>query len=349
LLVAGLLAVATPAMAQFAGTGFAAGVGDPLTIAASGVLIPYFGSGADVSLLELTNPAPFAIPEALSDIPRLHLVFFNAACSRLESVISPLTPNDVLVINTATVIPNSSGLIAIANSANNGLDLVPLNGFQGLHSRVYWVNGTTGRSRILEPIILDAFGLFGGVGTQGGSSTNWSPLRSGISFMAPNEPAGSALHTQLILICPKTSIQGPLNNQGIFPAHNTAPIPGFNFPRLDTTDSAVPTISFKVAYPNGSLRGRVYDDDENFLRDVVTDCDCLQTKAVTSISSVYATATTLTYTELESDNGNVVTDFAFTGYKTINITGSFVDLFGRLSGGSRIDHVGAGVGTAGNR
>lgn len=310
LLVVGLLAmVASPAMAQFA---------DPLTLAASGVLLPFFGTGNNISVLEVASPVGFN-----SD---LHFIFYNATCTRIISVFDGLTINDVELHLAASTNPlayvvGQDGLVAIGAAALNGIDLVPME--SALHSRMYWINVNDSKFRVLEPIIIDTFEATGAV--------TWSPIRTGATFFAPLDSA-TGLQTTLYLICPRDTIQGATGSA--FPA-SAFPIPG------SPSTSSV----FKSAYPLGNIRGRVYDDEENPLRNIQTDCNCLQTKRVTSFDLVYTT--TATYTELETD----ATFAGFTGYKAINFAGvPVVDLFGRLSNGNRLSLAGflpGGVGGCG--
>ena len=350
LLVVGLLAVAVSAMAS--PFGVAAGIGDPLSLAASGVLLPYVNNGAngDLSFVEVANPAPFG-----NGIP-LHMIFFNATCQRVVSVSTPVTANDVLILPLGPIVGNKDGLVAIADVTPSGTDLQPMLSFETFHSRTYWVNALSAqyRSRVLAPIVLDVFGGFGGIGNQGSSSVSWSPLRTGITFFAP--PETGALHTVLYMICPKSTIQTAAAGGGVFPWGGTPPNTTI-FPRLDTT-ATVPNsagtnvIAFRAAYPVGALHGRVYDVDENFLRDVITDCDCWQPKPVLTIDLVYGNTSLApngTYTELEADSSGAFAagDFAFTGYKSINV--SPFDLFGRLSGASRFDLTVGTPPSAGNR
>src|ERR1700675_1375079 len=174
LIVGGLLAVAAPASAQF---------GDPLSLAAAGVLIPFFGNGAngDLSFVELAAPVGGV---------SIHMIFYNAACTRVISLAETLTANEVAIVPIAPVAPGVNGLVAVAWTAN-GNDLIPLP--TAIHSRVYWVNVVSGRARVLEPITLETYQVSG--------ATTWNPLRSGATFVAPQETAN--IHTVVYLICPK--------------------------------------------------------------------------------------------------------------------------------------------------
>jgi len=312
LMVGGVLAMAAPAIAQ---------VADPLTLAASGVLMPFFGGSGNISFLEVASP--------VGGNPFLHMFFFDTACNRMsDSVGLPETINDIALLNTSLVVPGLSGLITIAQADASGFELRPLQ--SPIHSRVYWLNAVTGRNRVLEPITLDTFG-FAAAGT-------WNPLRTAATFFAPLE--GGAVTTTLYFICPKSNIQGAAGSA--FPA--TAPA---GFPAIAPPfPASFPTTCSSAG---GCLRARVYNTDEVFLRDVKTPCDCLVTKNVLTISNVYNNAVEApggTYTEIESDPGPVPPgslDFAFTGYKSIQALGTPIDLFGRLSNGNRGQIQGLGL------
>jgi hypothetical protein len=294
--LAGLLTLcSTPAMAQFA---------DPLTLAASGAILPFFGSGNNISVLEISSP--------VGANPGMHMIFYDATCSRVVSAAADQTANDIdLIVASGTgaggILGNVDGLVAIAAASANGIDLAP-GGF--IHTRTYWINVPAGRFRVLEPILID---------TPDSSQTDWVPLRTGVTFFAPQEGPGG-FQTTLYLICPKDTIQGAPGSA--FPA-GSFPIP-----------SASATPVFKSSYAAGSLRGRVYDDDENPLRNLQTNCDCLQTRTLSGPGGLDAVYTTTdTFTELETDG----TFAGFTGYKALGLTTApQVDFFGRLSNTNRI-------------
>jgi hypothetical protein len=304
LLAVGLLAmVANPAMAQFA---------DPLTLAATGVLLPFFGSGNNVSVLETAAP--------VNGIPFMHIVFYNAFCTRGEDRPLPLTSNDVdlrvIAANSPAVpVQNADGLVAIANLFAPSVTLEPLRAFAGefLHSRIYWFDLADVKFRVLEPIVLDIAEAVG--------ATQWSPLRTGVTYFAPNQSPGNTLRTTLYFICPRNTIQGVGGITEAFPTSNGFPVPGFGSPT-----------TFKSSIPSGTLTGFVYDDDEEPLASININCNCLTTLPLASVSTIYTQTNSDTYTELGTDGA-----FAgFTGYKAITHTGAaVVDFFGRLSNGNR--------------
>ena len=305
LLVVGLLAmVATPAMAQFS---------DPLTLATSGVLLPFFGTGNNVSFLERAAP--------VNQIPDLHMVFYNASCVRGEDRPIPLTTNYVDVELLAAVsalapVNGANGLVAIANLVAPAVTLSPLDATlgQALHTRVYWFDVNQGLFRVLEPITLLDFER-----TLAQSAT-WNPIRTGITFFAPNQQTAAptpvtTLRTSLIFICPRNTIQGVGGITEAFPA------PAF---------PAIGGGGFKGG--TSPLTGFVYDDEEHPLASINTTCDCLTgPTAISTLSTIYIQQNSDTYTELVTDG----TFAGFTGYKALFHT-SLPDLFfGRLSNGFR--------------
>jgi hypothetical protein len=294
------------------------GIGDPLTLAASGVLIPYVTAGGTVSLLEVASP--------VSDNPNLHMQFFDANCNLVgPSVGMPLTTNDIAfqVVSASqggTVPDGTNGLVAIAAVAADGFTNTFLEA--PIHSRVYSFRASDGSSRVFEPIILDTAEFPGNPHT-------WSPMRTAATFFSPLQTA--SVHTRLVLICPKTTIQGA-GDVGYF-------APNLGFPII------VPT------FPSGSptaahaLRVRIYDTNEVFKRNTFTSCICyternLDESPVTGsgIDPIYGNAAEVpfgTYTELEEDPTGSHPS-TFTGYRSVFTVGSPLNnFFGRLSNGSR--------------
>jgi hypothetical protein len=290
LMAVGLLVGAGTASAQ------APGSADPLGLITSGGIVPFFASTGNLSFLEVSSP----VGENSGFLSNpFHLVFFNAACTRVESVDLPLTTNDIELLDTGIITVQGSpidGLIAFGGTVD-GVNLVPLS--NPVHVRVFWADLNNDFVRVLEPI--SAFNA------EASPIQTWNPLRSAATFFAPVE--GPDFHTTLILICP--------NIGGVFPT-------AAGFPAFPITASA-----------SNQLLGLVFDDEEDFLRDVLTPCVCLTERDLTAISGVYSdtgAAPLGTYTELSG--GAVTGGFAsFTGYRAISAGG--LDVFGRLSNGSR--------------
>src|SRR5262249_12798119 len=92
-----------------------------------------------------------------------------------------------------------NGLITLANVDATGFISTPLLFGHPIHARVYLFSAADGRSRVIEPIILN---------TAEFQSIQhwWSPLRSGGAFFAPLQTA--TIQTNLFLVCPKDGIQG---------------------------------------------------------------------------------------------------------------------------------------------
>src|SRR5262245_41463597 len=269
-LVVGLLVMAAvPASAQ---------LGDPLRLASSGVLLPFFSDGAAgfVSILEIVSPV---VPTTLGFSPPfnftnpLHAVFFQENCARNKSIADVETAKQAkaFITSAAPLTLNFNGLAAIANTLQ-GNDLIPLN--FPIHSRTHWVDVKTGRLRELEPIILDTFltlnpaflplvenpgaGASIGVCADGTATNNgfcWSPLRSAGTFVTPQESA--AIRASIILICPTADIQSPTGG-GVFPI-------AAGFPLIVNRDVSTGFPGRSVVTGNNvtTLRGRIYNDDES--------------------------------------------------------------------------------------
>jgi hypothetical protein len=351
---------AVPATAQLA---------DPLSLAASGVLLPFFSDPAAgfVSVIEVVSPVvptTQGFQPAFNFTNPLHAVFFRENCSRFSSVADVETAKQAkaFISNASPFLLNFNGLAAIASTVQ-GNDLLPLN--FPLHTRTHWIDAKTGRLRELEPIILDTFlglnpaflplvenpgaggsiGLCGpGAGVFAGSVNNgfcWSPLRSAATFVTPQDSA--AIQASIYLICPTADIQSPTGT-GVFPI-------AAGFPRIQNRDGTFGFPSRNVITGNNatSLRGRIYDDDEDLVRDILVPCACLTTTRVTAIDTIYTLppanlgshTVPVWYTELEAQsvNPNPVVPgsaqfFSFTGYWGLEVTGHEGTLFHRMSNAS---------------
>lgn len=306
----------------------AGGNSDPLSLAASGVLIPVitastftsFNDGVSkpfVALIEVASPV--GLNDGRGGSNPLHLIFHNASCTRIASVGLPETTNDIGFIDTGLA-GGSNGLVAIAGSAN-GNTLLPLS--NPIHSRVYEFGVADGRSRVHEPIIIDSVEF-------SNLAENWSPLRTGATFYAPQET--DSVKTVITFICPNINIQGAVFSSfptTLFPTVANQGVTGFN-------NTSTP------------IFGRIYDTNEILLRDFNIDCSCLTEWSIKGINAIYTTSSDPltgtngalfgTYTEMEvSDpgNGGNITG-AFTGYRAVSTTNSPQNsFFGRLSNGSR--------------
>jgi hypothetical protein len=323
------------------------GIGNPLTLAASGAIVPYItgGTHGTLALIEVASPV-FGNSDA-------HMLFFNSTCARVgDSVGIGETENQIAFQDVNKVVPaGTSGLVIIAGVLTDGFTLTPLS--WPIHSRVYLFDTVDGRSRILDPIIMDTFefgstypGIFG--------AHLWSPLRTAATFFAPLETA--SVKTQLTLVCPRSTILGLVAKAAVLDDPNT---PG-DESKAAVSESALggpvsatsgnlsnlgfPLISppFKTASVAGDMRARIYDTDENLKRDVRTTCDCLSPDvSVIAISTFYGDtpeAADGTYTELEvTENPDASKQTgSFSGYRSVFTVGSGLNNFvGGLSNGSR--------------
>jgi len=286
-MVVGLLAVTPPAMAQ--GSIAAPGSLDPVGLITSGAVLPFLGQGSTgtaLSFLELYAPV---------NATNVHMFLFDSTCVRGgPSINVPLTANDVALIridNIGSGAP-TSGLVTAANSDAQGFTLLPWTGSDGagpVAARTLWANSAGNFVRVIDPIALHSIDeTFLSLTNTGG----WNPMRTAAAFFAPLEAGG--LHTTIYFVCPNTNIQRHLPAGGAFTEANGFPI---IFPSLQVAGSTTP------------LRIRVYDDDENFLRDVTSSCNCLTIRPVTDIDAVYASAVEApdgTYTEVEGSTQSAV-------------------------------------------
>jgi hypothetical protein len=291
LLVVGLLAAAGPAMAQsfnhcafFNGNSSCTGWGDPLALLATGAVLPYFGSGTgaieDGSISFLEVYAPNFAPSSV------HMFFFDRNCTRQgESFNLPVSQNDVEILPLHPDFIGASapvdGLVTLAGTDGGGFILVPLDA--PLHAKVLWINVGSNEFRTLDPITLATF--------DDAPALIWNTLRTGATFFAPNV---SGITTQLFFICPNDNIQSKSTT-----SHAAA------FPRVDGFPVFITSNNgdgFQTAGATTPLRLRIFDDEESFLRDASTTCNCLTKTQVTTISNVFTNhvlAPNGTYTEIE--------------------------------------------------
>ena len=364
LLVACLLAMAAgPAMAQ---------LGDPLSLAATGALLPFFSDPAAgfVSIFEITSPVvPTTVGNTFSSdfTNPIHVVFFTETCARNGSAADVFTAKQAkaYISSAPTFSLNFNGLAAMAASTS-GNDL--LQRTFPFHSRTHWIDVKTGRLRVLEPIILSTFlGLDAGflplVSNPGagasiglGSPFLWNPLRSAATFVTPQDSA--SLKASVYLICPRGSIQNP-DGGGVFSVPS--------FPRLVNRDGSFGFLESHIITGNSvaRLRGRIFDDNEELVRDVEIPCDCLTTRALLDLDSVYGSPPTnlgshsvpVWYTELEStaQTNNVILlgsppqHNSFTGYWGLEVAGHEGTLFHRMSTASLDNLTNGSFNAFGNR
>jgi hypothetical protein len=369
-LVVGLTSgAAAPVSAQLA---------DPLSLAASGVLLPFFSDPAAgfVSVLEIASPV---VPSLFTN--PIHAVFFREDCARSASASDLFTSKQAkaFVSNASPLLLNFNGLAAIASTVQ-GNDLVPLS--FPIHARTHWIDIRTGRVRALEPIILDSFlqlnpfvqplvenpGAGGSVGLcdrgigvfspfRPSHGACWSPLRSAATFVTPQESA--SLKASIYLICPTADIQNR-GGEGVFAV-------AAGFPRMINRDGSggfPRAFNFFTAISSTAVRARIYDDDEKLVRDTGLACACLTSASVLNVDSVYALppanlgghTVPVWYTELEADHDSTIIPnqslnpfFSFIGYWGLEITGHAAALFHRMSSAS-LDNLSIGtLGDFGNR
>jgi len=288
-MVVGLLAVTPLAMPAMAQVSIAApGSLDPVGLITSGAVIPFLGEGlttGGMSFLELLAPVGFT---------NVHMFLFDANCVRQgPSVAVELTPNDTALLRVDNITGGpTSGLITAGETDAAGFTLFPWLPGEGqvVAARTLWANSNGNFVRVIDPIGLSSPSEILDPATNEGG---WSPMRTAAAFFAPLETGG--LHTTIYFVCPNTNIQRhlPTNGGALSPAN------GFPIirPELQTAGTTTP------------LRVRIYDDEENLLRDVTSSCNCLTIRAVTAIDGVYASAIDApggTYTEVEGGSTTAV-------------------------------------------
>ena len=280
MMVVGLLAVTPPTMAQ------APGSQDPVGLITSGAVLPFLGqglAGGGLSFLELYAPVGDA---------NVHMFLFDSNCVRGgPSINVPLTANDVALFridNIGAPAP-TSGLVTAANSDLSGFTLTPWSGSEAVAARTLWANSNGNFVRVIDPIALSTIDetIIGGVG-------GWSPMRTAAAFFAPPERVPA--HTTIYFVCPNTNIQ-----RHLAPTNGGALSPGIGFPAIFP--------KLQVAGSTTPLRIRIYNDDEDLLRDVTSSCNCLTIRPVTDLDLVYASAIEApdgTYTEVEGGKQSAV-------------------------------------------
>ena len=283
------------------------GIANPLGLISAAAIQPFWGLGANVTMFEITSPT--------GNNASLHGVFFDAACTRDQSVFLPASVNDVLVVTTDTFGADYNGLLVIFNIQNP------------IHVRGHWVNLAEDFIRLVDPIAVAAAESTTPVAPAGPGQT-WNPMRSGASWVAPLEDATT--HTEIYLVCPSSAI--------------TSALPAPTFP-------PAPSFAFATTPSSGKIFGVIYDSDETPLRNVKLPCECLSTIPVLSINSVYGDPAVFSsgqqpffYTKLFtygfSGPGSIPADpNTFTGYRSILVSGTVWpggtgNEFGPLNNGS---------------
>lgn len=314
LMIVGLLAAASPAMAQY-------GTSDPRGLFSVGAVVPFFGATGNQAYLEIESPA--GDNGSTSSTNPVHVRFFKDDCSAQTSINIPMSPNDVAFLTLSdghAGLAIYNGLAVIAGSAD-GLTLIPLS--NALHAISHWVNLADDYARTVDPITV--------VNYEGPATTTWNNLRTAAQFFAPLDDA--SVQTTIVFICPSVAITGCTGGtNGCGSTSSNSVIQGA--PVIDITTAR----STGSADTNAVLRGVVYDDDELSLRDITTTCNCVTIRRVTELEATVYTDPVLaangTYTEIRGGEP-LVAQRSFTGYRAMRVLGSLtIDDWGRLLNGS---------------
>lgn len=227
-----------------------------------------------------------------------HIVFFTAACTRDESVPVPLTTNDVTIMAVNDQAVAFDGILALATTFDE-ISLAP--GSQPIHVRAHWFNVAEDFARVVDPASIAHGENF---------ALTYNAFRSGASFVAEREH-GAAAHT-LYLVCPGSAVTASVPASAGFP----------------------PPPAFAHSATTALIRGRVYDWEENPVRNIDTPCVCLTAVPLAALSPTYTLGAT--YTELVTYPGLFPPQepAAFLGYRAIRFAtpaGQVLDDFGRLA------------------
>jgi hypothetical protein len=358
LMVVGLMAAAGPATAQQA---------DPLGLIASGAIAPFWGSAPSSPAGAGVNRSFIEVASPVGENGFLHFIFFDTLCNRVLSIPVPQTVNDVDIIEVSslpgTIDPsrlNIDGIFAVGTSVDgqflsaipDGTDLDEniFGAGSPITLRVHWFNVANDFARVVDPIsITNAEAKAPVILPTVVAPLTWNAMRTGHTFFVPRQ--STLFNTNLWFVCPSVDVVGNTNNStpGVFRDSITG---------VATVPPLYPLTAFATS--GSTIFGRVYDDDEVFLVDVTTNCQCLTRRSVTDLTSVYSDVTRVpdgSYTELTGGTPGgtadpivgppIVTDperIALTGnrrsfalYRAVQVTdgslaGGQIDDFGRAHG-----------------
>jgi hypothetical protein len=373
----GGLLLATPQVSAVTLTNFQGGIGDPVSLIASGALIPFLNNQnpltGTIAYLEILSPVGFNDGSANldGDAPftreTLHAVFFNDTCTRVTSRYLPTTRDDVTYLNITAELTaiTGNGLAGIAASpGNSGIGLVPLD--NPILVKMFLFDVGTGQSRVLEPISIDTFdyptgSILDPSGYSGGP-TVWSPLRTGAAFFSPKEGSTGVpgqVNTRLILVCPRSSIQGDNTTHnattGAFPQVQPFDVPALStyggFPGINHPFNSGLPASAIGGFTLQGMNGIIYDDNEQHLVDFSTSCDCVTELSVNTLDPVVYKNLSVTH---PAPNGTVTEIYvtstqqgSFTGYKQSFTVGAAINNFHhRLGNGNKFSLQGVNAGMA---
>jgi hypothetical protein len=151
---------------------------DPVGLIASAAIMPFWATGAHLTVFELTS---------LGENPAMHAFFFDANCRRVFSLPFAMTAHDASIAFSTEFGLNFNGLVAIAGSENN-ISPSPLEAPITLRGhRVDLVNDALS---VIDPI--------GAVAAEDPTRL-WNPLRSGASTVTV--PSSTLWH----FVCPQSN------------------------------------------------------------------------------------------------------------------------------------------------
>jgi hypothetical protein len=173
------------------------GSGDPLGLIGFAAIQPFWSSGENFTIIEVTSPVAFNTG--------LHGVFFDAGCRRDQSVSLPVTQNGILLFTPDHIGISYDGLAVIASTANQ-IDSVPID---LIHTRAHWANFANDHLRVVDPISVAA-------AESTSPMQTWNPLRTGASWINPREDLDA--HTTIFLVCPSSAVTDEIPPSRGFPS-----------------------------------------------------------------------------------------------------------------------------------
>lgn len=207
---------------------------------------------------------------------QLRLNFYTTTCNREADLLVPLSVNDTQVIRISPSITSAvEGAILISGPIIGLVDLQA-----PVIARGLWFDVNTGATRVVDP----AVGRVKGVGGQ-----HWSPYDSASAYIWAPRDDGVEGEARVLFSCPVG--QAP---------RTLAFDMGLAGPPYDTLKGPI------------ILHALIYDTNENFLADVVLECQCVGVRPrgstgpflsfprLSDLSPFWASVAGGTYTEFES-------------------------------------------------
>jgi hypothetical protein len=157
------------------------GTADPVGLAASAVIQPFWGAKPFITIFEITS---------LGDNPGMHVFFFNANCNRVFSIPFKMTPHDVTIRDTDELFANFNGL-AVFSKSNDGISATALE------------SPITARGHRVD-FLFDVINVVDPISARHAENLNitWNPLRSAATTVTFPDHAPFS-NTRWWVVCPQ--------------------------------------------------------------------------------------------------------------------------------------------------